>query len=323
MTRKLTLGIQMVLETFGLPSNSTITCILTPEYEGLIRKLELAANEMKYKIESYKIKSADDSQGLKRIREKYVNAKALLLLTKSSLTHHKYTLEARERNAKVISIPNPSIEAIERASAYDKTIIMKITEIMGELLDRAHDAEISSKNGTRIIIHKEKRRIKPDKLMLLPGDGQNFPLGEVCVAPLEDHGTGNIFFDKVSIYVKDGPVFLSNAGIQVEKGKIIKPINKNGRRLYDYISRYRGFRNIAELGIGTNPWASIRGPIVEAEKALGTCHIAFGENKTIFGKMDADIHKDGIIFKPTIKLSGNEIIRNGNIVNDKIKRMLI
>jgi glutamate dehydrogenase (NAD(P)+) len=43
---------------------------------------------------------------------------------------------------------------------------------------------------------------------------------------------------------------------------------------------------------------------LEAEKILGTVHIAFGDNSTFGGKVKAPFHQDFVLFKPTLVLKG-------------------
>lgn len=74
-----------------------------------------------------------------------------------------------------------------------------------------------------------------------------------------------------------------------------------------YISR----RNIAELGIGTNPKAKRPDNVLEAEKILGTIHIAIGDNIHFGGKVEADIHQDFIIPRPTLYVDGEKVIDEG------------
>jgi len=59
-------------------------------------------------------------------------------------------------------------------------------------------------------------------------------------------------------------------------------------------------RNIAELGIGTNDRASRPDNILEAEKILGTIHIALGDNAGFGGRISTPFHEDYVFYKPTV-----------------------
>lgn len=69
--------------------------------------------------------------------------------------------------------------------------------------------------------------------------------------------------------------------------------------------------NLAELGIGTNPFARSTESGLEAEKIKGTIHIAIGDNAHIGGKVSADLHFDMIIPQVDLFLNGEKIIENG------------
>ena len=55
------------------------------------------------------------------------------------------------------------------------------------------------------------------------------------------------------------------------------------RQLHEQFERDPRTRNIAEVGIGTNDKARRFENILEAEKILGTVHVALGDNSTIGG----------------------------------------
>ena len=59
-------------------------------------------------------------------------------------------------------------------------------------------------------------------------------------------------------------------------------------------------RNIAELGIGTNDRATRPDNVLEAEKILGTVHIAFGDNTGFGGTVSTPFHEDYVLYNPTL-----------------------
>jgi leucyl aminopeptidase (aminopeptidase T) len=59
-------------------------------------------------------------------------------------------------------------------------------------------------------------------------------------------------------------------------------------------------RNIAELGIGTNDRATRPDNVLEAEKILGTVHIAFGDNTGFGGTVSTPFHEDYVLYRPTL-----------------------
>jgi len=77
-----------------------------------------------------------------------------------------------------------------------------------------------------------------------------------------------------------------------------------------YISR----RNLAELGIGTNPNAKRPDNILEAEKIKGTVHLAIGDNAHMGGKVHSDLHQDFVIPKPTLIFDDKIIMKDGELV---------
>jgi leucyl aminopeptidase (aminopeptidase T) len=73
-------------------------------------------------------------------------------------------------------------------------------------------------------------------------------------------------------------------------------------------------RNIAEFAIGTNPNARLTGNLVEDKRLLGTVHFAIGDSMSLLGKVDASIHLDGLMLKPTVVADEKiVIVENGKL----------
>lgn len=81
-----------------------------------------------------------------------------------------------------------------------------------------------------------------------------------------------------------------------------------------------GARNVCELGIGLNPGARLIGNMLEDEKALRTCHVAFGSNRGMPGGVnESTMHMDYLVHRPTITATDAEgveavLLRDGDIV---------
>jgi leucyl aminopeptidase (aminopeptidase T) len=70
-------------------------------------------------------------------------------------------------------------------------------------------------------------------------------------------------------------------------------------------------RNLAELGIGTNPNAKQPDNVLEAEKIKGTVHLAIGDNSHMGGTVTADLHEDFVIAEPDLLLDDKLVIEGG------------
>ena len=100
--------------------------------------------------------------------------------------------------------------------------------------------------------------------------------------------------------------------VYVEKGYVIKIEGGRAKEFENLLdSAGKEARNIAELGIGTNEKARVTGNILEDEKVIGTCHIALGNNAGFGGKVNVQLHLDGIIRNPTIFIDNKKIMNNG------------
>lgn len=132
----------------------------------------------------------------------------------------------------------------------------------------------------------------------------NLPTGEVIVAPVEDSLTGKLVCD------------MAVGGI----GKLREPVEvttNNGRaknvflRDTDHLRRIKetfqtdDWSNVVgEFAFGINPKARFVDEFLEAEKMLGTVHVAFGANTDMpGGKNPSKNHMDMLISEPTVKVT--------------------
>ncbi|MEK7828962.1 MAG: hypothetical protein AAB256_04170, partial [Deltaproteobacteria bacterium] len=125
------------------------------------------------------------------------------------------------------------------------------------------------------------------------------PAGEVFVAPVEGTTKGVMVIDWAPTFKLSSPVIL-----KIEKG-LVKDISGRdpyAKKLEAKLKENPDFRNIAELGIGTNDMAKRPDNILESEKILGTIHIALGDNSTFGGSVRTPFHQDFVIFKPTVTI---------------------
>jgi len=137
-----------------------------------------------------------------------------------------------------------------------------------------------------------------------PGDFGNLPAGEAFVAPVE--GTAEGVF--VTRYAPDREL-KSPVKFIVESGRVREALGEDDFSTFinSLIHKERNADNVAEFGVGTNERAKVKTNILEAEKILGTCHIALGDNSSFGGKVKANLHMDLLIERPTVILE----LKNG------------
>lgn len=73
-------------------------------------------------------------------------------------------------------------------------------------------------------------------------------------------------------------------------------------------------RSLAELGIGTNPAATLTGNVLEDEKVIGTAHIAFGTSAGLGGVNVAGVHIDGVLLRAAVEVDGERLLDHGDLL---------
>ena len=163
--------------------------------------------------------------------------------------------------------------------------------------------EICNPSGTNLTLRTNNRKFFTDtKLDWEKMKWMNLPTGEVIVAPVEDSLNGKLVCD------------MAVGGI----GKLRKPVEvtvKNGRaekvfsqdkdqlrRIKETFQTDNWADIVGEFAFGINPKARFVDEFLEAEKILGTIHVAFGSNMDMpGGKNPSKNHMDMLISEPTVK----------------------
>lgn len=211
------------------------------------------------------------------------------------------TINAGTRYA---SMPLFSPDMFLGAMSADWRKIEKITLGLKKTLSSAVSAEIYAPNGTSLTLSLEGREIHTDTGRLTKkGNFGNLPAGEVFIAPLEERSSGKLIIEyQETKKLKEPVTFIINKGMVQE----ISGDKETVKKFEEIFKQNELNRNIAELGIGTNSAAKDVTNVLEAEKILGTIHIALGDNSSFGGKISTPFHEDFVVFKPTLKLESKK-----------------
>ena len=71
--------------------------------------------------------------------------------------------------------------------------------------------------------------------------------------------------------------------------------------------------NIAEIGMGLNPYSRLTGCMLDDEGVLRTLHIGIGTSITLGGNVKAACHYDLLLWDPTISIDGVIVVEEGEL----------
>ncbi len=197
----------------------------------------------------------------------------------------------------------------------DWEYVARLSRDIAEVLTEAEWAHVKSDYGTDIEFSISGRKgIADTGLFHEPGDFGNLPAGEAFIAPVEKEAYGRL----VILYAPDRklerPLTLKFIDGGVES---IEGFEDYRYFIEDIFKKMPEARYIAEFGVGTNPKASRPDNLLEAEKILGTVHIAIGDNHTFGGLNKVGFHTDYVVFEPTVLIGGRgwekELLRKGKL----------
>lgn len=250
------------------------------------------------------------------VAEAMKNADVVFMPLTRSVVHSTATIEARKAGARVINMAEFTEEMmISGGMEVDFAAQKPLVERLAQLLTNAKTAQVESALGTKITMSLEGRKGRAlSGIAHERGSYATPPDIEASIAPIEDTAEGTIIVDgsiagiglirePVKLSVKTGKVIAVDGGLEAKK---LKSILEEAGNPNVY--------KIAELGIGLNPKAKLRGSILEDEGALGIIHIALGKNYTFGGTIFAPIHIDNMVKNATLKLDGRTVVDKGEIL---------
>lgn len=249
-------------------------------------------------------------------------------------------------NSRIISITTTTKEILtEGASQENFEEMRERIEKMKEIMKDVEKAQVTSELGTNLEVDiKNYTLLGQDGRINRPGTGSNFPVGEYGGSVDLEKTNGVLMIDgavtdigrvdePIKIEIRQGKIVSIGGGEAARKLQVMLEKTNEDYKKQNPEGTADAFK-IAEFSFGMNSKAfryNEKGEKIspstslEAEKGLGTIHIAFGKN-TILGvkKEDPDyndiaIHIDNVVMKPSVKgikkdNSEIEIINNGEFL---------
>ena len=235
----------------------------------------------------------------------------VVLATSKSLSHTRARRKACRNGTRIVSLPGITKESLIRTMTGNYRELISASLKIADIFTIGKTAHLTSDKGTDLTFSLSRVRGHADiGIVNEPGHFSNLPAGEASAGPASGLTNGTLVLDgsfpgigkfknPIKMRVKDGYVIRITGLEEAEKiRKILRPYGRAGKM-------------VAEIGVGTNPDASFSGITLEDEKVRGTVHIALGNNVSFEGKNEVACHFDGIVLKPTLKIDGITIVRNG------------
>lgn len=216
-------------------------------------------------------------------------------------------LETRDRLARLGHCPGVTIDMLtEGALALTSEEHQKMQNFAGKLihvLDGSEKLQLRSQSGTNLMLSVEGRPFFTDtRFDWKTRNWMNLPTGEVIVAPVENSLSGRLVCDLAIGGI--GPL-KDPVEIIVKNGEAEKVTSKNKavlKGIKETLATDEWSNIVGEFALGINSKARLVEEFLEAEKVLGTVHIAFGDNMDMpGGKNSSTNHMDFLMSKPTVK----------------------
>ncbi|MBK5277204.1 MAG: peptidase [Desulfuromonadales bacterium] len=226
--------------------------------------------------------------------------RVIIAMSNNSSSHTNYRKLACAAGARFASLPHFDPDMFGTSMNVDWTALADRTARLVAAVNRAEWVNVECPNGTAMHICKQGRDAGGDDgLLTQPGSFGNLPAGEAYFAPLEGESHGIMVIEWGATRKLDSPLTLT-----IADGRVLRIDGDDPLRAI-LEARFAGneaCRNLAELGIGTNDKASRPDNVLEAEKIMGTIHMALGDNTGFGGVVAAPFHEDYVFYQPTVTL---------------------
>lgn len=245
------------------------------------------------------------------VAERMKEADAVIAPTLKSLSHTEARQEANEAGTRVATMPTVTKEVWSQSLNADYETVREISREFYDLLEGVSEVRIETPSGTDLTLEVEREFFEKDTGFIREdGEFGNLPAGEADGGVIDANGT---------LVIDHFPFAPSGTKVEIRDCEAVAVEHPDGEES----EMARAFKErdcsriVAELGIGTNPSASLIGNVLQDEKVFGTVHIAFGDNSSYFPgghecRNECDVHWDTICERPTVWFDGEKVIDEGD-----------
>lgn len=263
-------------------------------------------------------RSSDSTEPPRPVAEAMKASDVILSAVSISITHTRAVKETVAAGRRALALTAITEEMMVSGGLEADFAQVKVKcKAVGERMARTKAVQITSKEGTNLSFRVEGRRVNVMPCIVEPGEFSPAPTAEVNFSPIEGTANGVIVADAsipylgigllkkpVRFTVKDGFITAIEGGDPAQVATLRAAWEKQADpNVY----------NVAEMGIGMNPKCRFTGIMLEDEGVLGSIHIGTGTNLTLGGTVKAKSHYDLIMSKPTLKLDGDVLIKDGEL----------
>ena len=316
MTAELDRAVKTVVrQCMGISPGEDVLVVCNPVTEeiGALMRIEAQGDGADATLAVISERDSAAAEPPRAVAAAMAAADVVLAPTIQSHSHTAARKAATDAGVRIGTLPGVTEEMLTRLMTGDLEEIRRRGWAVVTGLNRSSEARIACGQGSDLRIGLEGRLGIVDAGELgNRGAFGNLPCGEGFIAPVEGTSNGTLVVDGsiAGVGLLEAPVELT-----VRDGHLVEASGEDGAKLMDLLTAHgEDGTNVAELGIGTNEEATLTGNILEDEKILGTCHVAFGASAAIGGTVQVPVHLDCVVLEPTVELDGETIVNGGDLL---------
>jgi leucyl aminopeptidase (aminopeptidase T) len=305
----------VVRQCMGVSPGEDVLVVCNPVTEeiGALMRIEAQGDGADATLAVISERDSHGAEPPRAVAAAMAAADVVLAPTIQSLSHTAARKAASDAGVRVGTLPGVTEEMLGRLMTGDLEEIRRRGWAIVTALNRASEARITCAHGSDLRIGLEGRVGTVDAGELgNRGAFGNLPCGEGFIAPVEGTTEGNLVVNGsiAAIGLLATPVELT-----VADGHLVRATGDDGAELMELLTVHgEDGTNVAELGIGTNEEAILTGNILEDEKILGSCHVAFGASAAIGGTVQVPVHLDCVVTEPTVEIDGEKVVSGGRLL---------
>jgi leucyl aminopeptidase (aminopeptidase T) len=258
----------------------------------------------------------DGQEPPKAVADAMKRAGVFLAPVSKSITHTSAVKEAVGAGARGLMLTQFREDMlIHGGIEADFESIAPVCKGLARTFEEGKHLRLTTQRGTDFETSIEGRPGNALTCLVKPGQFSPVPNVEANVSPVEGTASGRLVVDASIPYIDIG-VLTEPMDVRVENG-VIQSIEggKQADTLTDNLSSFDDplVYNIAEVGLGLNPYSRLTGCMLDDEGVLKTLHIGIGTNITLGGNVKASCHYDLLMWNPTVSIDGVVVVEQGEL----------